>query len=84
MISGSNPLLAAWNTMANLLQAILEITNMTRANFQEFYDVHKKLAETVIQKNPVCLQDIDIHINSAKDIILERLGKIAAIPGMNA
>ncbi len=73
MMSDNNPLLAAWNTMANLLQAILEITNMSLSSFQEFYEQHKLLAELIIQKNPSCIEVYTGHIISARDIIVVRM-----------
>ncbi|QGQ94300.1 GntR family transcriptional regulator [Paenibacillus psychroresistens] len=72
----NNPLLVAWNSMANVLQAILEITNMTSANFEEFYNDHKRLADLVIQKNPKCVDELVAHISKCKDIIVYRMEKI--------
>jgi DNA-binding GntR family transcriptional regulator len=77
MMSDNNPILAAWNTMANLLQAILEITNITHSSFQEFYEEHKKLAELVIQKNPACIVSLEEHITNAKEILVVRMSKFS-------
>jgi len=72
----NNPLLVAWNTMANVFQAILEITNMTSSSFEEFYLAHKLLADLVIQKNPSCIDELIGHISNSKDIIVSRMEKI--------
>ncbi|CAK4869425.1 unnamed protein product [Aphanomyces euteiches] len=74
----NNPLLVAWNTMANVFQAILEITNMTSSSFAEFYDDHKRLADLVIQKNPHCIDELVSHISKSKEIIVQRMEKIYA------
>lgn len=73
LMSGNNPLLVAWNTMANVTQAILEITNMTSPNYKEFYEDHRRLADLIIQKNPACLDELTLHITTAKGIIVKRL-----------
>ncbi|QGQ94268.1 GntR family transcriptional regulator [Paenibacillus psychroresistens] len=72
----NNPLLVAWNTMANVFQAILEITNMTSSSFEEFYNDHRRLADLVIQKNPSCVDELIAHISKSKDIIVYRMEKI--------
>ncbi|OCT15440.1 hypothetical protein A8709_15290 [Paenibacillus pectinilyticus] len=72
----NNPILTAWNSMANVFQAILEITNMTSASFEEFYHDHRRLADLVIQKNPICVDEIEAHISKSKNIIIVRMEKI--------
>ncbi|OCT15441.1 hypothetical protein A8709_15295 [Paenibacillus pectinilyticus] len=72
----NNPMLVAWNSMANVFQAILEITNMTSASFEEFYTDHRRLADYVIQKNPACVDELTAHITKSKDIIMVRMDKI--------
>lgn len=74
MMADSNPLRVAWSTTANIVQAILEITNTTRPTFQEFYEDHRKLADIIIQKNrEECFTELEFHINNAKNIIIERM-----------
>jgi DNA-binding GntR family transcriptional regulator len=72
----NNPLLVAWNSMANVFQAILEITNMTSASFEEFYMDHRKLADLVIQKNPNSVDELIAHISKSKNIIVQRMENI--------
>ncbi|MDI4645837.1 GntR family transcriptional regulator [Cohnella hashimotonis] len=69
----NSPLLAAWHTMANVLQAILEITNMTSATYRQFYESHRRLADLVIQRSPEALDELTRHIANAKAIIIARL-----------
>ncbi|MFD2333635.1 GntR family transcriptional regulator [Cohnella sp. GCM10020058] len=69
----NSPLLSAWNTMANVFQAILEITNMTSATYRQFYESHRRLADLVIQRNPDSLDELTRHISNAKEIIIARL-----------
>jgi len=75
LLAQNNPLLVAWNTMANMIQAILEITNMTSFTFQEFYNNHSTLAHLIIQKNPACIEELDQHIGNAKKMIIKRIEK---------
>lgn len=74
MMADSNPLRVAWNTMANILQTILEITNTTRPTFREFYEDHRMLADMIIQKKrEECFKELEFHITNAKNIIIERI-----------
>ncbi|GGD80012.1 GntR family transcriptional regulator [Paenibacillus nasutitermitis] len=73
LMSENNPLLVAWNTMANIFQTLLEITNMTSSTYREFYDDHQHLANLIIQRNPECLTELTAHISKAKKIIIQRL-----------
>lgn len=76
MMSENQPLLVAWNTMANIMQTILEITNMTNPTFEEFYEGHRKLADLIIQRKDECIDDLENHISVAKSIIVKRLGEV--------
>lgn len=75
MMAENNPMMVAWNTMANTVQAILEITNMTSSTFQDFYDDHRKLADMIIQQNDQCFEELAFHITNAKNIIIQRIEK---------
>ncbi|GGD93464.1 GntR family transcriptional regulator [Paenibacillus nasutitermitis] len=75
LMADNNPMTVAWNTMANTVQAILEITNMTRPTFAEFCDDHRELADMIIQKNEESIQMLDHHIMNAMNIIIERIEK---------
>ncbi|WP_158602151.1 GntR family transcriptional regulator [Cohnella endophytica] len=75
MMSENSPLLVAWNTMANVFQAILEITNMTSPTYQQFYESHRRLADLVIQRNPDSISELRHHIANANEIIIARLEK---------
>jgi DNA-binding GntR family transcriptional regulator len=72
----NKPLLVCWNSMTNVLQVIVEITNMTTSSFEEFYSDHKRLADFVIQKNPKCVDELIAHITKCKNIIVHRMEKI--------
>ncbi|UVI28294.1 GntR family transcriptional regulator [Paenibacillus spongiae] len=75
IMSGNQPLLVAWNTMANILQAVLEITNMTKDSFTEFYEDHRRIVDLIIQRNPKCLDELREHITIARNIITDRISK---------
>jgi DNA-binding GntR family transcriptional regulator len=75
IMSESNPMLVAWNTMANVFQAMLEITNMTSSSYKEFFDDHRRLADLIIRRDHDSMAELNAHISNAKKIIIDRLDK---------
>ncbi|BBI32756.1 GntR family transcriptional regulator [Cohnella abietis] len=75
LMADNNAMTVAWNTMANTLQAILQITNMTTPTFSAFCDEHRKMADMIIQKNEEIFQVLRHHIMNAMNIIIERMEK---------
>jgi DNA-binding GntR family transcriptional regulator len=75
LMADNNAMTVAWNTMANTIQAILEITNMTTSTFEEFCDGHRRLADMIVQKNEASLKELEFHITNAMNIIIERIEK---------
>ncbi|XID91345.1 GntR family transcriptional regulator [Paenibacillaceae bacterium WGS1546] len=75
LMADNNAMTVAWNTMAKTIQAILEITNMTTSTFEEFCDAHRKLADMIVQKNEACIEELELHIKNAMNIIIERIEK---------
>ncbi|MDG0810020.1 FCD domain-containing protein [Cohnella rhizosphaerae] len=73
MMAENNPLLVAWNTMVNIFQELLEITNMTSSSYTAFFEDHRKLADLIIQRNRSSIDELVAHITKAKNIIIERL-----------
>ncbi|THF84632.1 GntR family transcriptional regulator [Cohnella fermenti] len=73
MMADSTPLLVAWNTMTNIFQELLEITNMTSSSYRHFFEDHRKLADLIIQRNRSSIDELVAHITRAKNIIIERL-----------
>lgn len=73
LMADNNAMTVAWNTMANTIQAILEITNMTTSSFEEFCDAHRSLADMIVQKNEACFAELEHHITNAMNIIVERM-----------
>lgn len=73
VMSGNHPLLVAWNTMSNILQDVLEITNTTKSTYLEFYNDHRTIVDLMIQKNPKCLDELRYHITNARNIITEQI-----------
>lgn len=78
ILSENQAMLVAWNGMVNVLQAILQITNLTYTVFQEFYEEHKGLADLIIQKNVSSIVKLETHIIKAKNIIVKRMETIYA------
>lgn len=77
MVMAENKItLQAWNTMANVLYTILEISNTTYEEFSQYYIRHKKLADLIISRNPEAIAELEEHIMHTKDIILKRLEKV--------
>lgn len=75
VMSENNPMLVAWNTMVNVFQALLEITNMTSSSYKEFFDDHRRLADLIIQRSHGSIDELVAHISKAKSIIIYRLEK---------
>jgi DNA-binding GntR family transcriptional regulator len=76
IISDNQPMLHAWNTMANVLSTILTITNTKYDNYYDYYILHKEIADLIIQRNPLCVEKIREHIMSSKETLIERLKEI--------
>jgi DNA-binding GntR family transcriptional regulator len=73
IMSQNYPLLVAWNTLANVMQTILEITNMSCSSYEEFFNGHRKLANFIIQRSQSSLDDLEEHLFNAKRVIIQRL-----------
>jgi DNA-binding GntR family transcriptional regulator len=78
IMSDNQAMLVAWNGMVNVLQSILQITNLTYTVFQDFYEEHKGLADLIIQKNVDSIAKLESHIFKAKNIIVKRMESIYA------
>lgn len=76
IMSENNPMLMAWNTMANVWYTILNITNTTYDTFYDYYVSHKELANLIIQRDPMCIENLEDHIKGSKDILIDRLSKL--------
>lgn len=76
IMAENHSMLQAWNTMANVLYSVLSITNSRFTKFYDYYLDHKKLADLIIQRNPECLDVIDFHIRTAKEIMVDRLNEV--------
>jgi DNA-binding GntR family transcriptional regulator len=70
----NRPMLVAWETMVNIFQLLLEITNMTSSSYKKFFVEHKMLAEMIIRREiKESLRELEFHISNAKEIIISRL-----------
>ncbi|GBF75708.1 putative GntR family transcriptional regulator [Paenibacillus sp. 598K] len=78
LMADNNAMTVAWNTMANTIQAILEITNMTMSSYEEFCLAHRQLADMIIQKNEACIGELEQHITNAMNIIIARMEQTIA------
>jgi len=75
LMADNKPMTVAWNTMANTVQAILEITNITTPTFEAFCSGHRMLADMIIQKDEGAFTELEYHITNAMNIIIERMEK---------
>lgn len=66
-------MLRAWNTMSYVLYTVLIIANTTYNSFFDYYKKHKELSDLIIQRDPLCLHEIQDHILLAKENIVARL-----------
>ncbi len=75
-MADNRPMLVAWETMVNIFQSLLEITNMTSSSYKKFFDEHKMLAEMIIRRESIeSLNELENHISNSKKIVISRLEK---------
>lgn len=81
IMSGNHALLTAWNTMANTMQTILEITNRAHfSRFEPFYDEHQLLADMIIKRDPAVHERFELHISNAREVLVSKMTAILNQP----